>query len=177
VSVLVERICDEWLSKSTEQQASLLAGEELQKEQKKQKPREPEAPGTADVRYQLKLYEAAQKAAGKAEKDAIGSAEAKGDETAATQPCPNPEAPRPSFAERRSEQKKCTCKVKLVWTTCKGPGAFSVLRGDTFRNRERAEIAAAEFKACHGWTPFIALCELCSAFHLYRVRPLVTEIR
>jgi hypothetical protein len=188
VSVLVERICDEWLSKSTEQQASLLAGEELQKEQKKQKPREPEAPGTADVRYQLKLYEAAQKAAGKAKKDAIGSAEAEGNEPAATQPCPNSEAPRPPYEDRRKQQiaegaakiklkhqksapKKCTCKIRLVWTTCKGPGAFSVLRADSFRKRERAEVAAAEFKACHGWTPFIALCELCSASHLYYSAP------
>lgn len=98
VSALVERICDEWLSKSPEQQASVLAGEELQKEQKKQKAKEPEAPGTADVRYQLKLYEAAQKAAAKAKSAVVGDTESDGNEPAATSRHPEtsatPETPK-----------------------------------------------------------------------------------
>ena len=71
----------------------------------------------------------------------------------------------------KTKIKKCTCKIKIVWTTCKGLGAHSACRGDSFPDRQGAEAAAAEYKACHGWTPFAALCEPCSAFHLYHSTP------
>jgi hypothetical protein len=76
-----------------------------------------------------------------------------------------------SAQPQKSAPKKCMCGFKLVWTTCKGSGTHSAVRGDSFRDRERAEAAAAHYKDCHGWTPFVAFCELCSAFHLYHSAP------
>jgi hypothetical protein len=87
----------------------------------------------------------------------LGDTEAKGKSKASVSAQPQKGAP-----------KKCTCGFKLVWTTCRGSGTHSAVRGDSFRGRDRAEAAAADYRACHGWTPFIRLCELCSVFHLYR---------
>jgi len=189
VSALVERICDEWLSKSPEQQASVLAGEELQKEQKKQKAKEPEAPGTADVRYQLKLYEAAQKAAREAQKAPVGVARNDVPAPAATSRHPETSAttdiPRPDYETRRKQQieagaqpipakeRKYTSKVKIVFTECRGnsfieskEGQMSrfsaAARADRFFTSEKAEAAAAEYSADRGYTVFAALCENCS---------------
>jgi len=200
VSALVERICDEWLSKSPEQQASVLAGEELQKEQKKQKAKEPEAPGTADVRYQLKLYEAAQKAAREAQKAPVPANPTAGSDIPSAQPCPNPE-PRPDYATRREQQlaegakpipakeRKYTSKVKIVFTECRGnsfiesqQGQMSkfsaAARADRFFSLEKAEAAATEYSADRRYTVFAALCENCSAargskkvWHVFRERP------
>jgi hypothetical protein len=123
--------------------------------------KEKEESGTADVRYQLKLYEAAQKAAGKAKAEAVRTFRNVVPKSDDTSPCP----PTPVASK---SPKKCTCKINLVWTSCKGSGTHCAVRGDSFRDRERAEAAAAEYKGCHGWTPFVGLCELCGAFHLYR---------
>jgi hypothetical protein len=128
---------------------------ELQKakEQKAEKIQEP-----ADVQYQLAKF--------KREhpewqgKDAVGTSRNVVRPSDDTSPCP----PTPAASKT---PKKCTCRIKLVWTTCKGLGTHSAVRGDSFRDRHRAEFAAAEYKSCHGWTPFISFCEQCSAFHLY----------
>jgi hypothetical protein len=80
---------------------------------------------------------------------------------------PDDSSPCPPTRVSSRRPKKCTCRIKLVWTSCKGLGALSAVRGDSFPHRSAAKFAAAEYKACHGWTPFIGLCELCSAFHLY----------
>ena len=93
----------------------------------------------------------------------LGDTEAKGKSKA-----------RVSAQAQKGALKKCTCKIKLVWTSCKGSGTHSAVRGDSFRKRQKAEAAVAEYRACHGWTPFIGLCELCSVFHLFRDRPLAT---
>jgi hypothetical protein len=173
--VLVELILNEWLSKPPDQQAIILASEELRREQKrecsqKRRARKPKAGCVvkeptrepADIRYQLAKF--------KREhpewqgKDAVGTSR-----NVVTPPDDTSSCPLTPGASK--SPKKCTCGFKLVWTTCKGSGTHSAVRGDSFRDRHRAEYAAAEYKACHGWTPFIALCELCSAFHLYHSAP------
>jgi hypothetical protein len=124
------------------------------KKQKAEKIQEP-----ADVQYQLaKLCREHPEWQGI---NAVGTSRNVVPPSDDTSPCqPTPVASKTS--------KKCTCRIKLVWTTCKGLGTNGPVRGDPFRDRHRAEFAAAEYKACHGWMPFIALCEKCSAWHLYR---------
>ena len=78
-----------------------------------------------------------------------------------------------SAQPKKSAPKKCVCRIVICWTRCKR-NAHKSLRADLFPSLDAAEFAAAEYKACHGWAPFVSFCEQCSAFHLFRDRPLVT---
>jgi len=106
------------------------------------------------------------------QKDAQGAGPTVGNDvpSATTQPEKDAEdeSPKRVFRESGTKRKKCTCRIKLLWTECKGRGAHSALRADSFADRDAAEVAQRQYKACHGWTPFISFCEQCSAFHLYR---------
>jgi hypothetical protein len=165
--ILIELILNEWLSKPPDQIAIILASEELRREQKRErspkrrgrKPKagsgmkEPEKPGTADVRYQLEEY-LKQHPEWRGEV-AIGDTEAKGKSKASVSA-----QPKAGHVRKR--------EINIVWTRCQGPTTHKSVRGDSFRDRESAETAAASYKADRGWTPFISFCEQCSAFHLYR---------
>jgi len=176
VSALVERICDEWLSKSPELQASVLAGEELQKEQKKQKAKEPEAPeapGTADVRYQLKLYEAA-----KAKSAVVGVARNDGNDVQSAQPHTETSAARrPSYEDRRKQngsagfkkKEKKPRELRLLWTTCgrqrlpraSGPtltGRAASHKADCFATEQEAIEAEAQYAKDHGYRNEVVQC-------------------
>lgn len=110
-----------------------------------------------------------------AQKDAQGSSRNEGNEVLSAQPqsetTPAPEIPKRTFREPELKRKKCTCRIRLVWSSCHGRGANSNLRGDSFADRESAEVAQRQYESCHGYPPFISFCELCSAFHLYHFSP------
>jgi len=186
---LIDLILEDWLKKPLEEQAIVVALAELQREQKKCSSRkrrarragsgikQPEAKRTANVQYQLEQFYKQQAAAAKAKEAAVGACPSAGNETTDT--------PRPPYAERReaqyadgaqpipkkTDQAKCTCRVKLLWSDCKGPGADARLRGKSFADRESTEAAQRAYKACHSYTPFITFCELCTAFHLHHFEP------
>lgn len=183
VSALVERICESWLSKSLEQQASVL-----QKEQKKQKAKEPEAPGTADVRYQLKLYEAAQKAAREAQKAPVGVARNDGNEPAATSRHPKTSAqPRPSYEDRRKQngstgfkkKEKKPRELRLQWVPCgrqvdagNGPAMVRAKsqRPDCFRTLEDAQAAEEKYFQEKGYHNEVVYCVVpCGAYHVKHI--------
>jgi len=198
--VLVELILEEWLKQPAETQVIVLAAEQLWKEQKKDRaarrsrsrkagsgPKESDAPGTADVRYQLKLYEDAQRAAREAQKDAVGTSRNGVPPANNTSPSSQTSAPpwsaederpgaRAGYEDRRKQQiaegaepVKKKCKIEIAWVPCKGRSvAYKRMRADLFPDPDAATSAAAEYRACRGWTPFISYCELCGAFHLYR---------
>jgi hypothetical protein len=165
--VLVELILESWLAKPESEQAIILASEELRREQKRERSqkrrgrpskagsgaKEPEAPGTADVRYQLEEY-LKQHPEWRGEV-AIGDTEAKGKSKA-------------SVSAQPKTAKLGKTEINICWVTCQGPTTHRSSRGDSFPDREGAEIAAAEYKQARGWTPFISFCEQCCAFHLYR---------
>jgi len=124
---------------------------ELQKakEQKAEKTQEP-----ADVQYQLAKFKREHPEWKR--KDGVGACPSDGKSKADVSAQPKKSAP-----------KKCICRVVICWTRCKR-NAHKSLRADLFPSLDASELAAAEYKACHGWTPFIALCEKCSVWHLYR---------
>jgi hypothetical protein len=136
------------------ERAALEKKSKSEAREKKLKAEEP-IPEPASIEYQLAKFK--QKHPEWSGHISLGDTEAKGKSKASVSAQPQKGAP-----------KKCTCGFKLVWTTCRGSGTHSAVRGDSFRGRDRAEAAAADYRACHGWTPFIRLCELCSVFHLYR---------
>jgi hypothetical protein len=199
VCVLVEAVLDAWLSKPPEEQASALAvAAESKRERKNERQRnrtkkqKAEEPGTADVRYQLKLYEAAQKAAREAQKAPVGDRRTEGNDFQSAQPHPETSAttdiPRPDYETRRKQQieagaqpipakeRKYTSSVKIVFTACRGnsyieskEGQMSrfsaAARADRFFTLEKAEAAALEYSADRGYTVFAALCANCSTSH------------
>jgi hypothetical protein len=184
VSVLIERICEDWLSKP-EQQAIILAIAELQpKKPKAEKIKEP-----ADIKFQLDKYYKQQAAARRAEKSAEGIAERDGNDIPSAQPHPETstatETPRPTYEDRRKQQIDAAaekipqkrCKTKIVFTICR-----ALLRPDKFFSLQGATDAAARYSADRGYTVFPGECERCSeapsagkrkVWHVFRERPMI----
>ena len=165
--VLVELILESWLAKPESEQAIILASEELRREQKRERSqrrrgrlrkassgvKEPEAPGTASLDYQLAKFKQEHPELAKQYGVGAGPSDGKSKGRATSQPNAG-HLRKPEF--------------NIVWTRCQGPTTHKSVRGDSFRDRESAETAAASYKADRGWTPSISFCEQCSAFHLYR---------
>jgi hypothetical protein len=147
VSALVERICESWLEQHPEASNPPVGSSEAEGKQEPATPRHPET--SAATETPRPNYDQRRKAAAKASKDA------------------GLYGPH-STKFKGLKKPKCTCRIRLIWTSCKRPAAHHALRASSFYNREKAEAAAAEYKACHGYTVFPAGCLNCSAYHLYR---------
>ena len=104
-----------------------------------------------------------------------------------TQPCPQKsaekEAPRPTYAERREEQrrfaepdpkKKCTCGIKPCFGSCPGSvkkidGLVTGPRASRFSDCKKAEEANEQYVRCHGYREHPEYCEKCASWHLRHV--------
>jgi hypothetical protein len=100
-------------------------------------------------------------------------------------------SPRPTYSERRKEQlaagaepiaskKRCTCKIKVLWTECR-PKEFiqdsegrtirfrEAIKPTSFKTEEDATNANEVYAACHGYTEQVVFCAPCGAWHLKHI--------
>lgn len=101
------------------------------------------------------------------------------------------QASRPTYAERREAQlaagakpiaskKRCTCKIRVLWTECRPKEFIQDDEGHTvrfkepfkptcFKTEERAAAANEVYAACHGYREQVVYCASCGAFHLKHI--------
>jgi hypothetical protein len=81
---------------------------------------------------------------------------------------PRPELPSEESSPKRAftKRKKCTCRIKILYTTCHGVGADARIRASRFTSLEEAKDANEKFRKCHGYNEVIEECDACKGFHL-----------